>query len=115
MNAKKQGKPSWNAGLKCNNISDARKELFDDIEVYDKNMNFFRRFDNPIEIEKFSKSEENDLPIPDFIEFVNERSKNKKSKKFLKNKIVSSQNIHRAIRKNIFHKGLFFKKVKRNG
>lgn len=115
INAKRQGKPSWNLGLKCENISTSRKEIFDDIEVYDLNMNFFRKFDNSIEIEKFSRLSENDLPIPDFIEFVNEKSKNKKSKKFLKNKIVLSPNIHRAIRLNNFYKGLFFKKVKRNG
>lgn len=114
LNSKKRGIPSWNKGLKCDNISNARKELFDDIEVYDINMNFFRRFDNPIEVEKFSRTKENDLPVPEYIEFENNNSKNKLSRKYLKNKIISSQNIHRAIRNNKAYKGLYFKKVKRN-
>ena len=32
----------------------------------------------------------------------------------LTTKTIKSQNIHRAIRNNTFHKGLFFKKVPRN-
>jgi predicted DNA binding CopG/RHH family protein len=86
--------------------------MFDDIEVYDKNMVFFRKFDNPLEIEKFSKTQDNDLPIPDFIEFFN-KTANKMNKKQISTKIILSTNIHRAIKKNIAHKGLFFKKVKR--
>jgi group I intron endonuclease len=107
------GVPSWNKGLICNNISVARKNMFDDIEVYDLNMNFFRKFDNPLEIEKFSKLIENDLPIPEFVFTKNPRGKNGVSKRFLKNKVVTRENIYRAIRKNITYKGLFFKKVKR--
>jgi group I intron endonuclease len=106
------GKPSWNKGLICTNISNSRKKMFDDIEVYDKNMVFFRKFDNPLEIEKFSKTQDNDLPIPDFIEFFN-KTANKMNKKQISTKIILSTNIHRAIKKNIAHKGLFFKKVKR--
>lgn len=108
-----KGKASWNKGLICNNISNSRKIMFDDIEVYDINMVFFRKFDNPIEIEKFSKLENNDLPIPDFVYTKNPRGKTGVSKRILKNKTILSSNIHRAIKKNISHKGLFFKKVKR--
>lgn len=107
-----KNKPSWNKGIKCSNISKARKELFDDIEVYDINMTFFRKFDNPIEIEKFSKLIDNDLPIPKSVKIFNPAA-NKFSIRDLKNKIVLATNIHRAIRKNIFYKGLFFKKIKR--
>lgn len=114
----RKGKPSWNTGKKCDNISDARKEMFDDIEVYDLDMNFFRKFDNAIEIEKFSRSEENDLPIPDKTPFrgrnVHTKSETKISYKTITNKIISSQNIHRAIRNDKPYKGLFFKKVPRN-
>lgn len=109
----KKGKPSWNKGLICNNISNSRKNMFDDIEVYDINMKFFRKFDNPIEIEKFSKSEKNDLPIPQFIYIKNVKGNINLLKKEIKTKTILSCNIHRAIRKNIAHKGLFFKKVKR--
>jgi group I intron endonuclease len=108
-----KGKASWNKGLVCNNISDARKNMFDDIEVYDINMNFFRKFDNTLEIDRFSRTKENDLPIPDYIEFYNINAK-KFNKKYLKNKIISYQNIFRAIRNNKPYKGLYFKKVKRN-
>lgn len=107
-----KGKPSWNKGLQCNNISETRKTMFDDIEVYDLNMTFFRKFDNAIEIEKFSKSKDNDLPIPDYIEFNNVNA-GKVTKKFLRNKVVASPNIHRAIRNNKPYKGLYFKKTKR--
>lgn len=99
---KKRGKPSWNKGIICKNISDARKNLFDDIEVYDQNMCFFRKFDNAVEIEAFSKSVLNDLPL------INNKRKNSLVK------TIMSQNIHRAIRTNTFYKGLFFKKVPRN-
>lgn len=114
----RKGKPSWNIGRKCNNISNSRKELFDDIEVYDINMKFFRKFDNPIEIEKFSKLENNDLPIIEKVPYYgnNCHSNNitKISYKKIKNKIIFSQNIYRSIRNNKPYKGLFFKKVPRN-
>jgi group I intron endonuclease len=110
----KCGKPSWNKGLICSNISDARKKMFDDIEVYDLGMNFFRRFSNPTEIEKFSKSDLNDLPIPDKIPFYPSNHTLKKFKlsyQKITNKVIGRQNIYRAIRNNKPYKGLFFKKV----
>ena len=117
LSLRKKGKPSWNKGVKCNNISEARKKMFCDIEVYDLNMKFFKRFDNSLEIEKYSKSK-NDLPIPDFIPFIGRNKYTKDNTKIsyqpIKNKIVISQNIHRAIRDNKHYKGLFFKKVPRD-
>ena len=71
--------------------------MFGDIEVYDINMKYIRTFDNCIEIEKFAKSELNDLPI------INSK----------KGGHIVSQNIHRAIRNNKSYKGLYFKKVPR--
>lgn len=109
---KRKGIPSWNKGKKCESISKARINMFDDIEVYNLDMVFFRKFDNPIEIEKFSRQENNDLPIPSFVKIFN-KTANKFSKRTIKNKVVLSTNIHRAIRTNTPHKGLFFKKVKR--
>lgn len=110
---KKIGVPSWNKGLKCDNISNARKEMFDDIEVYDLNMNFFRKFDNPLEIERFSLSKENDLPIPEYTEY--KLPNNHFSRKlFYKNKIIRRDKIYKALKENKFYKGLFFKKIKRN-
>lgn len=115
---KRKNVPSWNKNLKCDNISNRRKEMFADIEIYDHNMNFFRRFDNAIEIEKFSRLPDNDLPILMDIPFIGRnfytKENHKISYKKAKNKFILSQNIHRAIRTNSFYKGLFFKKVPRN-
>ncbi|HMT01745.1 MAG TPA: GIY-YIG nuclease family protein [Burkholderiales bacterium] len=114
---KRKGKPSWNKGLICSNISNARKKMFDDIEVYDNNMKYFGTFSNPVEIEKYSKSKKNDLPIPILVEHLlfNHKDKSKKRiKKYFVNNIIYSQNIHRAIRNNTTYKGLFFKKVPYN-
>lgn len=110
---KKIGIPSWNKGLKCDNISNTRKEMFDDIEVYDINMIFFRRFDNPLEIEKFSISKENDLPIPEFTEYKLPNN-NSLRKLFYRDKIIRRDKIYKALKENKFYKGLFFKKIKRN-
>lgn len=96
-----KGKPSWNKGKKCKSISDARKEMFDDIEVYNSDMIFFRRFDNALAIEKLSRSKENDLPI--------------KLGGKVKHKIIYNQNIYRALRENKPYKTLYFKRIKRNG
>ena len=76
-------------------------------------MIFFRRFDNPLEIEKFSISKENDLPIPEFTEYKLPNNISLR-KLFYKDKIIRRDKIYKALKENKFYKGLFFKKIKRN-
>lgn len=116
INENRKGKPSWNLGLKCDNISNARKAMFDDIEVYDLEMNFFRKFDNPLEIERFSQTLENDLPIPKFVYYQIPDGKGgmQNCRKKIEDKVCRYQYIYRAMRQNKFYKGLFFKRVPRN-
>ena len=101
-NSDKIGKPSWNKGLKCDNISLSRRNMFASVEVY-KNDILIATFRSIIDLDEWSKYNE----IPWITYSID------KTKREVKGKMTThlrSENIHRAIRKNIIYRGLRFKK-----
>lgn len=88
----------WNKGQKCPQISKARREMFDSIEVYDKNMNLMVTFRSVTDLCEWSET--NIMPR------LKMDGRNKKGGLLRKDKIYLS------IRKDSAYKGLFFKKVR---
>lgn len=101
-NSNKIGKPSWNKGLKCDNISLSRRNKFASVEVY-KNDILIATFRSVIDLDEWSKYNE----IPGITYSID------KMKREVKGKMTThlrNENIHRAIRENIIYRGLRFKK-----
>ena len=98
----KKGKPSWNKGLKCDNISATRRNIFSSIEVY-KNDTLIAIFRSATDLDEWSKTKE----IPGITYSTDKRNRKVKGR-FTTH--LRSANIHRAIRNNTIYRGLRFKK-----
>lgn len=105
---KRKGVPSWNKGIKCPQISVARRNMFDKIEVLDINMHHFHTFNSMIELIEYSENENNDLPMLFFNGKYISGTENchRQSHKFLR-----KDKVYLSIRTGVPYKGLFFKKV----
>lgn len=102
-NDSKIGKPSWNKGLKCNNISTARRNMFSSVEVY-KDGILIATFRSATDLDEWSKN--NELPgMKYYWDKHNRPNLGKRTTHML------SQNIHRAIRTNHVYRGFLFKKA----
>lgn len=88
----------WNKGIKCPQISKTRREMFDSIEVYDKNMTLMCTFRSVTDLCEWSET--NTMPR------LKMDGRNKKGGLLRKDKIYLS------IRQDSPYKGLYFKKVR---
>lgn len=97
---KKQGCEiaGWNKGQKCPQIGKTRREMFDSIEVYDRNMTLMATFRSVTDLCEWSES--NMMPR------LKMDGRNKKGGLLRKDKVYLS------IRKDTPYKGLYFKKVR---
>ena len=86
----------WNKGLKCNNISKVRREMFSSIQVFDYNNELIVTFRSCIDLCEWS--EHNKLP--------NMVIGNKNKKGY----ILRRDKIYLSIRTGTCYKGLYFKK-----
>lgn len=102
-NACKKGVPSWNAGIKCPNISKTRREYFGSIAVY-KEEQLIAIFRSATDIEEWTTN--NELPG---LTYYSAKQNRKNSGKFTTK--LRASNIHRAIREQKIYRGLIFKKV----
>lgn len=101
-NSSKKGKPSWNKGLKCDNISMTRRNMFSSVQVYKEEM-LIATFRSVIDLDEWSK--ENELPGMKYY-----WDKHNRPNLGRRTTHMSSQNIHRAIRNNLIYRGFRFKK-----
>lgn len=102
-NSSKLGKPSWNKGLKCDNISIARRNMFSAVQVF-KNDKLIATFRSVTDLDEWSK--ENEIPG---IEYYHDKQNRPTVGR--RTSHISSANIHRAIRTNIIYRGLKLKKT----
>ena len=98
-----KGKSSWNKGIKCDNISLARRQMFSSVEVY-KNDVLIVTFRSIIDLSEWTKN--NILPGLDFY-----TDKAKRSNKGTKTSYLQHANIGRAIRNKAVYRGLVFKRA----
>jgi group I intron endonuclease len=94
------GKPSWNKGIKCPQISETRRKIFSSIEIYDINKNLIVIFRSCIDLCEWSENSNNIIPT------IIISTKNKKGT------LLRNDKIHYSIRNNIPYKGLYFKRCK---
>ena len=101
-NDNKKGKPSWNKGLKCENISISRRQLFSSVQIYFEGT-LIVTFRSVIDLDEWTKT--HILPNMKFYsDKLNRPIKGKLSSH------LTSQNIHRAIRTGKLYRGFIFKK-----
>lgn len=98
-----KGVPSWNAGLKCPNISKTRREIFDSIAIY-KEDQLIAIFRSAIDIEEWTTN--NELPG---LTYYSDKQNRKTAGKFTTK--LRASNVHRAVREQKVYRGLIFKKV----
>lgn len=98
----KKGVPSWNKGLKCDNISKTRRNMFSSVEVYKDNV-LIATFRSVIDLDEWSR--DNELPGMKYY-----WDKAGRSNLGRRTTHIASQNIHRAIRNNHVYRGFLFKK-----
>lgn len=101
-NDSKKGKPSWNKGLKCSNISNTRRNMFSSVKVY-KNSTLIAIFRSPTDLDEWTLNHE--LPG---ITYYNDKAN--RANKGIRTTHLKSQNIHRAIRNKSIYRGLRFEK-----
>lgn len=101
-NERFRGKPSWNKGLKCDNISLARRNMFSSIEVY-KDGNLIATFRSVTDLSEWTKY--NQLPGLTYYS-----DKKNRSNLGTRTTYLQCQNIHRAVRNKSIYRGLIFKK-----
>ena len=101
-NNSKKGKPSWNKGLKCENISSTRRNMFSSIQVFKDDV-LIATFRSVTDLDEWSKTNE----LPGITYSIDKRNRKIKGR-FTTH--LRSANIHRAIRNNIIYRGLKFKK-----
>lgn len=101
-NNSKKGKPSWNKGLKCDNISRTRRNMFSSVQVYKEEV-LIATFRSVIDLDEWSK--ENELPGMKYY-----WDKHNRPNLGRRTTHMSSPNIHRAIRNNLIYRGFRFKK-----
>ena len=97
-----KGRPSWNKGLKCENISTTRRQMFGSVEIY-KNDHLIVTFRSATDLDEWSK--ENSLPQMEFY-----RDKHNRPNLGKRTSHIAQQNIHRAIREGKPYRGFIFKK-----
>ena len=98
----KKGVASWNKGLKCDNISKARRNMFSSIEVY-KDEVLIATFRSVTDLDEWSK--EHELPgMKYYWDKYNRPNLGRRTTHMM------SQNIHRAVRNNLIYRGFRFKK-----
>ena len=97
----KIGKPSWNKGLKCDNISLSRRNMFFAVEVYNNDV-LIATFRSITDLSEWTKN--NELPG---LQYYSRKYYNNTGKK---TSFLLCSNIHRAIRNNAIYRGLRFKK-----
>lgn len=97
-----KGKPSWNKGLKCDNISLARRRMFSSVEVYKDDV-LIVTFRSIIDLSEWTKN--NTLPGMTFYTDKAKRPNQGKKTSFLQH-----ANITRAIRNKLVYRGLKFKR-----
>lgn len=100
----KKGVASWNKGLKCENISKARRNMFSSVEVY-KDDTLIAIFRSATDLDEWSRN--NELPGMKYY-----WDKAKRPNLGRRTTHIISQNIHRAIRNNRIYRGFLFKKAK---
>ena len=100
-NSSKIGKPSWNKGLKCDNISLSRRNMFFAVEVYSNDV-LIATFRSITDLSEWTKN--NELPG---LQYYSKKYYNNTGKK---TSFLLGSNIHRAIRNNAIYRGLRFKK-----
>ena len=98
----KKGKPSWNKGLKCNNISKARRSMFSSVEVY-KNDTLIATFRSATDLDEWTKHNE----LPGIVYYCDKAGRPNIGKRTTH---ILSQNIHRAVRTGLVYRGFRFKK-----
>lgn len=99
----KKGIPSWNKGLKCDNISKARRDMFSSVEVY-RDDKLIATFRSVTDLDEWSR--ENELPgMKYYWDKAGRPNLGKRTSH------IASQNIHRAIRTNHIYRGFLFKKA----
>lgn len=96
-------KSSWNKGLKCPQISIARRQLFSSVEVY-KNDALIATFRSVTDLDEWSKDHE----LPGLTYYVDKANRPNLGRRTTH---LRSSNINRAIRMNILYRGLKFKKA----
>lgn len=101
-NSSKLGKPSWNKGLICDNISNTRRNMFSSVEVYKDDV-LIVTFRSVTDLDEWTR--ENEIPGLTY-----STDKIKRKVKGKKTSHLMSANIHRAIRDNVIYRGLKFKK-----
>lgn len=101
-NDSKIGKPSWNKGLKCSNISIARRNMFSSVKVY-KDDTLIATFRSVTDLDEWSKNHE----LPGMIYYWDKADRPNKG---IRTTHIISQNIHRAIKNNSIYRGFKFKK-----
>ena len=100
----KKGIPSWNKGLKCDNISLARRRMFSSVQVFKDDI-LIATFRSVADLDDWTKENE----LPGLTYYVD---KHKRANKGRRTTHLSSANIQRAIRTNIVYRGLRFKRSK---
>lgn len=101
-NDNKRGKPSWNKGLKCDNISLARRKMFNSVGVYKEDI-LIATFRSVVDLSEWTK--ENNLPG---LQYYTRKYYNNTGKK---TSFLLPSNIQRAIRTGNIYRGLKFKRT----
>ncbi len=102
-NSSRKGKPSWNKGLQCENISLARRNMFSSVEVY-KDEKLIATFRSVTDLSEWSIDHE----LPGMKYYSDKHNRPNCGRRTTH---MQSQNIHRAIRNNLIYRGFRFKKA----
>lgn len=98
----KKGMPSWNKGIKCPQISTARRNMFSSVQVYKDSM-LIVTFRSIADLEDWTKN--NELPG---LTYYTDRQK--RPNLGFRTTHIRAANIQRAIRNNTKYRGLYFKR-----
>lgn len=102
-NIHKTGRPSWNKGLKCPNISLTRRNMFSSVEVYKEDI-LVATFRSIIDLDEWSKNHE----LPGMQYYRDSQNRPNLGKRTTH---ILSSNIQRAIRTNAIYRGFKFKRA----
>ena len=98
----KQGKPSWNKGLKCASISTSRRNMFSSVQVYKEGV-LLVTFRSATDLDEWSSKNE----LPGMKYYCDKAGRPNLGKRTTH---IRSANIHRAIRNKSVYRGFTFKK-----
>ena len=97
------GRKAWNKGIKCDNISIARRNMFSAVRIYKDNI-LIATFRSVTDLSEWTKT--NELPgLTYYNDHLNRPNLGKRTTYLL------SSNIHRAIRNKSIYRGLSFEKT----